>query len=1030
MKKSLSLLFVFSMLFFSIELTAQTITKQQQKTVNQLFKKHGEVYFKFNITSREEIKTLTKIISIDNVKNNEVFAYANKSGFEKFIVLNYQYTILPPPSSLNKVKMGKGKSFTQVQTIWNTYPTYPNYETIMNQFVTDHPTICKLVTIKTLTSGRKIMLLKISDNINVKENEPQFLYSSSMHGDETAGYIGMLHYIDFLLTNYGTDARVTSLVNSMEIWICPLANPDGTYAGGSTTVNGATRFNGNNIDLNRNYPDPQAGPHPDGNSWQPETQAFMDFADTMNFVMAANFHGGAEVVNYPWDTWAQLPADDNWWIRESSKYADTAMANAPAGYMTSVNPNGISNGFAWYSITGGRQDYMNYFKHCREFTLELSDIKVTPTADLLTNWNDNYRSFLNYMEEALHGIRGIIKDACTNQPIKAKVFISGHDIDSSHVYSALPVGNYHRPIYQGTYNVTYSAPGYQSQTINNIVVTDGNATIQDISLNPISPVANFTAAITSACGGAVDFTDLSGSSTSWLWNFGDGITSTQQNPTHIYTASGTYSIKLKISNCAGADSLIKTNFVTVTVVDAPVVQSAIAPGCVPASLVLTASASGTINWYDAATGGNLVNTGTSFTTPTLTSTTTYYVENDAGGASQYVGALTGSIGAGGYFTAATYHYLKFSATSAFTLVSVWVNANTAGNRTIELRNSAGTVLQSAIVNVPSGQNRITLNFNVPIGVDLQLGVAGNNNLYRNSAGAVYPYSIAGIVSITGNSANNPVYYYYFYNWEIKQGCTSVLVPVTATINSGTTVGASITSPSASFCIGTPATYTASATNGGTTPSYQWQVNGINAGTNSPTFSSTTLNTSDAVTCIINSSNVCALNNPETSNALLVIINPLPTTPLITQISGTLNSNATTGNQWYNSSGIIVGATAASYTPTQGGNYYVIVTDANGCNSASSNVIVITSIDENSILSFSIYPNPNNGDFTVELKNFNNAETLVELVSILGQNVYSEKTTNKTIHINSMNFESGIYFLKISTDRFTKIQKMIVQKKGN
>lgn len=1029
MKKALSLLFAFSMLLCSIEANSQILTKSQQKTVDKLFKKHGEVYFKFNITSKVEINSLTKIISIDNVKNNEVVAYANKSGFAKFIVLNYQYTVLSPPSSLNKVKMGKGKSFTQVQTIWNTYPTYPNYETIMNQFVIDHPGICKLITIATLPSGRKLMLLKISDNINAKENEPQFLYTSTMHGDETAGYIGMLHYIDFLLTNYGTDARVTNLVNNMEIWICPLANPDGTYAGGNATVNGATRFNGNNIDLNRNYPDPQAGQHPDGNAWQPETQAFMAFADTMNFVMAANFHGGAEVVNYPWDTWAQLSADDNWWVRESSKYADTAMANAPAGYFTSVTPSGITNGFAWYTITGGRQDYMNYYKHCREFTLELSDIKLTPASDLLTNWNDNYRSWLNYMEEALHGIRGTIKDACTNQPIKAKVFISGHDFDSSHVYSALPVGNYHRPIYQGTYNVTYSAAGYQSQTINNIVITDGNATIQNISLNPISPVVNFAAAITSACGGTVDFTDLSGSSTSWFWTFGDGATSLQQNSTHVYTASGTYTIQLKVTNCAGADSLIKTNYVTVTVVNAPIVLSATAPGCGPASVVLTAFGSGTLNWYDAATAGNIVNTGTSYTTPTLSSTTTYYVESDAGAGSQYVGALNSSIGAGGYFTAGTYHYLVFTSSSAFTLVSVWVNANTAGNRTIELRNSAGTVLQSLVVNVPSGQNRITLNFNVPVGVDLQLGVAGNNNLYRNSAAAAYPYSLVGIVSITGNSANNLAYYYYFYDWEIKQGCTSVLVPVTATINPGTNVGASIAA-SSSFCAGSIATFTANASNGGTAPSYQWQVNGSNVGTNSSTFSSSVLINGDVVTCIINSSNSCAINNPETSNSLSVLINPLPSTPVITLSGATLTSSAASGNQWYNGSGIILDETGSSYSPTQNGNYFVIVTDGNGCSSDSSNLILITGVDESSAVSFSIYPNPNNGDFIVELKNFNNEETLVELVSVLGQSVYSEKTTNKKIHINSMNFSTGIYFLKVSSERYTKIQKMIVQKKAN
>ena len=74
------------------------------------------------------------------------------------------------------------------------------------------------------------------------------------------------------------------------------------------------------------------------------------------------------------------------------------------------------------------------------------------------------------MEEALHGVRGIIKDACTNQPIVAELFITAHDFDSSQVYSALPLGDYFRPIMAGTYDLTFSAPGYQNKIINNVVI--------------------------------------------------------------------------------------------------------------------------------------------------------------------------------------------------------------------------------------------------------------------------------------------------------------------------------------------------------------------------------------------------------------------------------------------------------------------------------------------------------------------------------------------------------------------------------
>ena len=217
---------------------------------------------------------------------------------------------------------------------WDFYPTYEAYIDLMNQFEQNYPDLCKVFSIGTTVQGRQLMIAKLSLNVNVQENEPRFLYTSSIHGDELTGYVLMLRLIDHLLENYGSDDQMTELLNNMEIWINPLANPDGTYAGGNASVCCATRFNANNIDLNRNYPDPQDGPHPDGNDWQKETLEFMELADSVQFVMAANFHGGAEVFNYPWDTWAQLHTDDDWWQLVGREWADTVHAHAPNDYFT------------------------------------------------------------------------------------------------------------------------------------------------------------------------------------------------------------------------------------------------------------------------------------------------------------------------------------------------------------------------------------------------------------------------------------------------------------------------------------------------------------------------------------------------------------------------------------------------------------------------------------------------------------------------------------------------------------------------
>jgi hypothetical protein len=441
------------------------------------FSEVHEYYFKFQLNDLSLINNLTKIIYI--VKGNEVYAYANDDELAAFSKLNIPYEMLPKPSELYPVQMTDDP---QQVLAWDYYPTYNAYITMMNQFASQHPSLCKIVNAGTTVQGRSILFAVISDNVATHEAEPQFQYSSSMHGDELTGYVLMLRMINHLLTNYGTDPKITTMVNNMEIWINPLGNPDGTYHNGDTTVIGATRYNANGKDLNRNFPDPQDGPYPTG-AWQPETIVYMNLFSANHFVMSANFHGGAEVFNYPWDTWARLHADDTWWIRIGRQYADTVHVNAVAGYMDDLN-NGITNGYAWYRVAGGRQDYMTYFKHGREVTIELSNTKLLPPANLPAHWNYNYKSMLNYMQQAMYGVTGTVKDSVTLLPLKAMVFTNSHDIDSAEVYSDSTFGKYYRVILQGTYSITYSSPGHYSKTVNNIYVKNDSTTTVNVLLRP------------------------------------------------------------------------------------------------------------------------------------------------------------------------------------------------------------------------------------------------------------------------------------------------------------------------------------------------------------------------------------------------------------------------------------------------------------------------------------------------------------------------------------------------------------------
>jgi len=470
----------------------QTITVRGQSDnpnpSDSLFALHRDIYIKFSVQSKDEIAVLTRFISIDNVRQLEVWAFASQQGLEKLSSLGYAYETLPVPGSdLNKLELQSGviNKDKNGRTIWNSYPTYDQYIGYMTGFASTYPDICKLDTVGTSNQNRLILALRISKNVNIDEPEPQFLYTSSIHGDEIAGYVLMLHLIDTLLSSYGVSDRITDMIDSNVIVINPLANPDGTFHGGNDNIGDAWRGNAYGVDLNRNFPDPNAGPHPDGNSWQTETVAWMAYADNNRFTMSANFHGGAEVFNYPWDTWAKLHADDSWWQFVGREWADTCHEYSPSGYFNDQD-NGVTNGYAWYEINGGRQDYMNYYQNCREVTLEISGIKMLPVSQLLNWWRYNYHSFFNYIEQASYGFNGIVTDTVTNEPVAAKILIPGHDIDNSYVFSHLPSGYYARPVDEGTFDATFSATGYYSKTIKNISISHYTTTHLDVQLKPLT----------------------------------------------------------------------------------------------------------------------------------------------------------------------------------------------------------------------------------------------------------------------------------------------------------------------------------------------------------------------------------------------------------------------------------------------------------------------------------------------------------------------------------------------------------------
>jgi hypothetical protein len=454
------LLILLVMLAQTCPVSAQNKSAVQINTSRQILASRGEIEIRFVKPGNLSMEFLTRILSIDRVNDDTVYAYANNQQFEAFLGQKISFEIIPARSLKKTGKTAKISPFN-----WRThYPSYPEYLSLMDSFTLRYPALCKLTNIATTPNGHKLLAMRITGSAGSLYGKPAVFLTSSIHGDEPLGCILLLRLIETLLSQYGTSDEVTALVDNVEIWINPLANPDGTFFTSDSTIYGATRFNSNQVDLNRNFPDPAKGDHPDSYAWQPETIAMMGFMSELHPVLSANFHGGSEVVNYPWDSFMELHPDDEWYRLISRQWVDTAHAHSYPGYMT-ANDNGITNGYSWYPVYGGRQDYVTYFIQGREVTIELSDDKIPGEDNLENYWNYNYRSMVQYIGQVYTGISGVVCDSVTGLPVKAMISILGHDRDNSQVYSDSVHGQFFRLVSEGSYVIEASAPGYISEQI-------------------------------------------------------------------------------------------------------------------------------------------------------------------------------------------------------------------------------------------------------------------------------------------------------------------------------------------------------------------------------------------------------------------------------------------------------------------------------------------------------------------------------------------------------------------------------------
>ena len=354
--------------------------------------------------------------------------------------------------------------------------SYHNYQAVLNildSLAALYPQIMRVETIGFTEEGRSIQVVCISDNANLPEKEPEVCYIGAMHGNEILTQELLLCFIDSLLQNSDSDDRIKRLLDSTQIWIIPNMNFDGTQR--------LTRFNANGVDLNRNFPDREFDAISDTSGRAAETKTIMQWRAEHNFILAANFHTGEQVVNYPWDK--HLPGQQgNAATPDDEVFVRLALSYSKENLMLYNNPQferGIVNGALWYEINGSMQDWAYHWKNTLEVTIEVSRNVMPPVDSIRYYYAMNGQAMLSYLEQVHSGIRGVVTDAEDGQPLLANIEVSGID-KTMHTNPAN--GDYYRLLEPGIYDIRINVDGYQSREYKDVVVDSGKATQLDAAL--------------------------------------------------------------------------------------------------------------------------------------------------------------------------------------------------------------------------------------------------------------------------------------------------------------------------------------------------------------------------------------------------------------------------------------------------------------------------------------------------------------------------------------------------------------------
>jgi len=335
------------------------------------------------------------------------------------------------------------------------YYSYDDILTIADTLVQEYPAICKKVQLGTSMGGRQLFALKISRNVNTDGFEPEILFDAGIHGNEIGGPQNLILYARDLCRNYGHDTMYTNLINTRQIWLDFMVNPDGRE--------GMTRYNNAGVDLNRDfgYMWDAGGSSPSPFS-QVESRALRNFMLDHHFAVYTDYHSGTEVVAYPWSYRPDSCQD--------KKEMDTMAAaySLKSGYAHLYYGQGYH---VMYQIIGSTKDYQYGVNGSIAWSIEISFDQQPPDSMIQVYYHDNLPAMNEMIRRSGWGINGYVTDSLSGMPVSATVWING----VYPVSTDTATGVFHKYLVPGTYTVTVASNGYTSKTISNVTVPDSGS---------------------------------------------------------------------------------------------------------------------------------------------------------------------------------------------------------------------------------------------------------------------------------------------------------------------------------------------------------------------------------------------------------------------------------------------------------------------------------------------------------------------------------------------------------------------------